>query len=667
MILTLLPFLAFVVIYLGLLGRPKDFGSPDARDPFVGPLVAWGVLLALGMEVLSLFGAIAQAPLALMWSGVILGATLVGGGRSGLERGYRRLAAALGSLTPVERGFSAALAILSGLLFLQAVVSPPNNVDSVNAHMVQVVHWAQGQSLESSAGGLTRPPFAEEAILNLRVLFGGDRPAALAQWLSLMACVVVTTAVAAGLGANRAGQLVAAFYTASIPMAVLEASNTKNDLVVSLWVICVAYYAVQSALRRLAAHEVLLAGGAIGLGMLTKGTFQPAALPFVVWLAVNVVRKAKWKTGLATLAAIGVVAVLLNLGYWIRNVRSYGTPFGTVASLANALEIDDLLLPATPAATPAPVPTPGPTVEPAPRPTMQATTPPATEPQVWPLVSRAASLLTLHTIYPGVGPVLRGLMGQAEGLYPPGFLASLEEGMWNHEDSSGALLHMVLAFTASLWVVFRSLRARQGIPLVFVSAAWLGWCLLTLIANSIHLWGIRYQLGFLVLGSAIVGMAATWIPRRLALGLALVLLLSSFPYAFLNNTRPLVGVPPRTRSQSILTTPAVDLLFISTPEIQEQYTQAAQMLAASTCRQVVLDLGARDLEYTLWWLLDAPQSGFRLEAITQLAAVQSDGNFVPCALLCTRCADRYPDLPLLFDGGFIRLHAVDRELGSAGS
>jgi len=664
MILIILPALAFFSIYLSLLGKPEGSTPPGVRTVFVDALVISGAVLAVGMEVLSLFEAIRPLPVALLWSAVTFAAFLLGGGRPGLQRGWRRLADAARSLRRGELAFAVVLAGIFGLLFVTAVVSPPNNVDSLSVHMTYVVRWAQNHSLAdyftSSRGALTRPPFAEAAMLNLRTLFGDDRPVALVQWFSFLGSVIVVTAVAARLGAGRAGQMVAAAFAASLPLGVLMATNTKNDIVVSLWVVCVAYYAVVSARRLLTRREIVLAGGAIGLGLLTKGTFQPAAFLFVCWLGVTLLRKSGWRAGLVAMALIGGTVVLLNFGYWARNVLRTGTPFGTLSGLARSLELDDVLprSPAGQGAEPTPEDQPG-----SPQPPEGETPRPAETARPWSFLSRAASLLTLQTIYPEIGSPLRALLARQTELYEPGFVASLEEGMWNHEDSAGALLHVLLAMAASSWVIIRSIRTRHAAPLVYVAAAWIGWSFLTLITYSIQLWGICYQLGFLMLSAAVVGVAAGWMRRTLALGLAVVLVLTALPYVFLNNTRPLVGASPRTRTGSIFVTAPVDLLFTSTPEIEAQYALVAAWLEDSACRQVGLDLGSRDLEYTLWWLLDAPQSGFRLETLGSSAGTRElrDAGFEPCAVLCTRCQDRvqYLSLPLQYDGGFIRLYTAD--------
>src|SRR3990172_3216695 len=107
MILTILPALAFLTIFLVLVGRADDGEDELLRGPFVGALVIWGVVLVAGMELLSLFYAILQATLAVVWLGAICLAIIAGGGVDSLRRGWSRLAVAAHSLRRVEIAFAA--------------------------------------------------------------------------------------------------------------------------------------------------------------------------------------------------------------------------------------------------------------------------------------------------------------------------------------------------------------------------------------------------------------------------------------------------------------------------------------------------------------------------------------------------------------------------------
>src|SRR5439155_13038577 len=71
----------------------------------------------------------------------------------------------------------------------------------------------------------------------------------------------------------------------------------------------------------------LLAGGAVGLALLTKGTSWILLAPFIIWLAVDMVRRHR-RAALVPLAAAALIAVSLNAPHAYRNVETFGNPFG---------------------------------------------------------------------------------------------------------------------------------------------------------------------------------------------------------------------------------------------------------------------------------------------------------------------------------------------------
>ena len=72
-------------------------------------------------------------------------------------------------------------------------------------------------------------------ILHLRVLWGGDRLAALVQWLAYAGVSPPSRRSPRELGATRRGRVLAVVFAGTLPMAVLQSSSTQNDLVAGLW------------------------------------------------------------------------------------------------------------------------------------------------------------------------------------------------------------------------------------------------------------------------------------------------------------------------------------------------------------------------------------------------------------------------------------------------
>jgi len=144
---------------------------------------------------------------------------------------------------------------------------------------------------------------------------------------------------------------------------------------------------------------------------------------------------------------------------------------------------------------------------------------------------------------------------------------------------------------------------------------------------------------------------------------AYLMLMSGMPWVLFNSTRPLVGMRPGpgllelpctpslgcTKIGSILTQPSLDVLFANIREAEGPYLSAAANLADSSCRDIGLRIDSSDPEYPFWFLLGAPQSGYRLETIYTFPDLEAllDRDFAPCAIICTIC------------GGRTRLHGLD--------
>ena len=101
--------------------------------------------------------------------------------------------------------------------------------------MAQVRHWIQQQSVAHYPTHITRQlfsnPWAEFTIAHLFLLTGTDRLANSVQWFSMVGSLIAVSLIAARLGADKRGEVLAAVVAATIPMGILQASSTQNDYV----------------------------------------------------------------------------------------------------------------------------------------------------------------------------------------------------------------------------------------------------------------------------------------------------------------------------------------------------------------------------------------------------------------------------------------------------
>jgi hypothetical protein len=185
--------------------------------------------------------------------------------------------------------------------------------------------------------------------------------------------------------------------------------------------------------------------------------------------------------------------------------------------------------------------------------------------------------------------------------------------------------------------------------------------LLAFIGHVTVVYSIRYQLAYLVLGAPLVGLALARSDRRwIAHGAAGVLFIYALPYLLISNMRPVIGMPPwPTRVGSIFTTAPAEVLFALNSGNRDEYKRVTELIEQAECREVGLWLHHEDLEYTFWWLLEAPQSGVELRFVRTEPPLEKylDAEYNPCAIICTQCrgAQSVDGLPLKADYGQIQL------------
>jgi hypothetical protein len=226
-------------------------------------------------------------------------------------------------------------AIVLVSLFL-ALLYPPNNYDSMTYHMARVAHWIQNKNISHYPTHVLRQlvyqPFAEWEILHFQVLTGGDRLANSVQLFYFIACISAVSLITKDLGGSVKQQLSSAFFAGTIPMAVIQSNTTQNDIVVAFFILGFAYYTIQIT-RKLTFTQLLLAGSALGLAFLTKGTSYIYVLLFCGWYLVALLKdyRLPLKTILrkaATYALIPAIALLLNMGFFSRNLFLNNSPLG---------------------------------------------------------------------------------------------------------------------------------------------------------------------------------------------------------------------------------------------------------------------------------------------------------------------------------------------------
>jgi 4-amino-4-deoxy-L-arabinose transferase-like glycosyltransferase len=614
-VFVILPLLTFCAFYLYIFGRwsGNELAAIGWREPFLQSCLAFGGLVTVFSELLSPFNALSSFGLILLW-GFALSTILLFGWRQGtFHRAWSRVKhLPWSTIRLMEWLILVALMVFVGLLFVIAYKAVPNTTDSLLYHMSRVVHWAQNASLKHYATQyhhqILTPIWAETMILHLRLLWGNDQLAGLVQWFSMVGSLIGVSAIAGLLGAGRKEQLLASVFTAGIPMGILQSTSTQNDYVVAFWLVCMVYFMLLGKKKELTLYEWLSLGAATGLGMLTKGTFYIYAFPFLLWFFIPRLKELGWRRVVREGILIATIIVALNAGFWARNLITYQEPLGPGKWLSDHIEVQF-------------------------------------NPRMWlPEVAKHVAINFASTIkevndflISSVRSIstLFGVKVQNFGAFP--------WWNWNHEDLAGSPLHMFSVFI-TFFVLALSWR-RKEIRLAFryalITLSAFFFISITLEFNS---YIVRFHLPFFVLWGAVFGSVAYYVDfKRLTYVAAVLIFIAAGPWLIMNRTRCLFAYVPYTNlGRSVLREQPDKILFANWHPLREPYNAITEAVKKSGCTDVGLKIDSSDLEYPFWRLLEAPQSGYRIESIEVRPQLERyvDPDFKPCAIICTICGDR---------------------------
>ena len=157
------------------------------------------------------------------------------------------------------------------------IMVPPNIYDSLSYHLPRVAYWLQNGTLHHFQ---TPDPIkivhqgynSEIGLLWLTALWGTDQLTGFMQWFAVILTTVAIYGLARQLDFSKPASLFAALIWNTFTIVVLQATSTKNDILVAFFVIA-AFYFLRHGLqdtRRTYSPNLILFGLAFGLALGTK-------------------------------------------------------------------------------------------------------------------------------------------------------------------------------------------------------------------------------------------------------------------------------------------------------------------------------------------------------------------------------------------------------------
>ncbi len=567
------------------------------RHNFLFTSLIVGVLITLSTEALSLFHAINSLWITLLWACILV--AVIFQFRKSLFSFPK-----FPSLETFEWIMLAGIGLFLLILGIIAFFAPPNTWDSMTYHMPRVMHWIQNRTVDYyptyDERQIWKSTFAEYAILHLQMLCHSDRCANFVQWFCYIGNIIGVTLITKTLNGDRFTQIFSAVIAATIPMSILEASGTQNDLVASFWMVAFTYFI-------LAWHKVpnlknaLCIAASLSLSLATKEINFIYALPILLMFLVLGVKDHPRKI-LLPLFWIVVLVLLINGPHWLRNYQLYENPLSTSSTTESFILEDHHPM------------------------TLLSNI----------ILNIGNHLKTpweeLNTVFQNLIALIHQWMGTSieTSKANPNNFHYVQSPL--HEDNAGNFLHALLIIISfGLCLFIRRLRSPMMLTFC-LSVACLFLCFIWFMKWSIF--HNRVQLPIFILFSPIIAITLSEIfKRNVSFAIALILLTSALPWLISNVSRPLIG------KNNIFVTPRNQQYFANLKSAAASYADVALEIQNYQCHNVGYGLGDDRFEYPLWIILKKNNwKDLRIEHMlgnTPSFAKLSYplGNFTPCAIL----------------------------------
>ena len=504
---------------------------------------------------------------------------------------------------PRPTGYVYAMACIALLTLAVAVLYPPHYWDAMTYHLPKVMHWWQNGSLEHYYTNIVRQtglsPFAELVIFHSFVLSGTDYLANLVQWSAFIGIMFAAAATASLLGASKSGQALAAFFCATLPMGIVQASSVQTNLVVGFWLLCVAARFVIWKNESTTSNAAYF-GMAVGLAILTKGIAYVISFPFVLAFACISIKN--YRVLLLKAAISGLIAISIFMPHVYRNYATYNDPL-----VSGFGARDTILFP--------------PSVQ-----TFIVTA-------LANLLSNAPIPYIQDSIDQAYEKVLAGLAVDPNdtAIFPWAPVSERYKRFSTSEGGAQNPLHLILLLCCLCGLGIRGNTAANGHRWRVVASA----CLFCLFI-AWQPWISRLQIPLFLLTAPLAGMALEKACGKKLRDLCCTLIiLYCIPSILENQMRPLLPSAFGTPSYSAWERSREELFFRhNIPYFRERSIAAADMLVKEGAASIGLVVGENSLEYTLWALLRArvavmPEIRHVIPPETADGAPATPGTFVP--------------------------------------
>lgn len=325
---VLLPGFCLIAIFIYLTFRGNLYGS--LKEVLIKSVLLFSVLIVFITESLSVFKILDFNFVLISWSIVAAILIFLIYKNKNTLLSFRHIVQNKTSAFFAEQSpfkiilFSIAIGLLA-LIFFQGIIYPPNNWDSMTYHMARIPNWISHHSVAHYPTHIIRqiyqPPFAEFVIMHVNLLSKSDCLSNSVQFFYFIFSLIAVSSLVSFFNLDSRLRFIVILLTLAMPEAVLQASSTQNDLVLSFFILSAVYFSFKCIKDPNSVNYFFL-GISAGLGLLTKGTAYILLTPILLMVGIDLllkIYKSKNNKLISGQLIVAALILLINAGHYLRN------------------------------------------------------------------------------------------------------------------------------------------------------------------------------------------------------------------------------------------------------------------------------------------------------------------------------------------------------------
>lgn len=229
--------------------------------------------------------------------------------------------------------FSGTVAFVFVLLFIQAIVYPPNNYDAMTYHLARIPNWLSNRNINHYQTNIYRqlyqPPLSSILLLHINVLFNSDYLANSLQIFFLFASLKILKQIGNIIQVKHFEYVF--LFVITIPSVVLQASSVTNNIIETTFILNAVLFSLKILKNKKEPINYLILGVSAGFGLMTKGTAYIYIFPVFLLLGFALVfnREKGFIQRLLLFFFSGIICVSINVSFYIRNYNLVNHFLGT--------------------------------------------------------------------------------------------------------------------------------------------------------------------------------------------------------------------------------------------------------------------------------------------------------------------------------------------------